>query len=288
MLHFREEVYAYTGQTMVVDELLFAGRSEYQEILLFKNSFFGHVLVLDGIVQLSERDEFIYSEMLAHVPLFAHPNPRRVLIVGGGDGCVLKEVLKHAVEKVVLVDIDATVIDLCRRHFAAGNHRSFEDPRAEVLITDGIRYVRETPDRFDVILVDGPDPIEPDAAGASLYTAEFYRLCAGKLNPGGMFLIQSDVPFHNPDAMRLTYGALSSVFRNVQVYTVPVPCYLGGFMCFVLSSNDCMDASSPLHAGPVDAAIPGLGYYTREIHKAAIQLPPYIAALTAGAHAEVG
>src|SRR5271168_2051446 len=106
MMYFREEVYSYAGQTLAVDELLFTGRSAYQEILLFRNSFLGHVLVLDGIIQLTERDEFIYSEMMAHVPLCSHPDPRRVLIIGGGDGCVLEEVLKHStVEQVTLVDI---------------------------------------------------------------------------------------------------------------------------------------------------------------------------------------
>jgi spermidine synthase len=149
-----------------------------------------------------------------------------------------------------------------------------------VLITDGIRYARETPERFDLILVDGPDPIEPQAAGASLYSSEFYQLCKGLLNPGGTFVIQSDVPFHNPEAMRLTYGALQEVFRTVQAYTAPVPSYLGGVMCFVLASDGGPEVSAPRRANMPEAAITGLGYYTPEIHTAAFQLPPYIATLT--------
>ena len=169
MQRFDEDVYPYCGQWMAIDELHFRGRSAYQDVLVFRNSFLGNVLVLDGVIQATERDEFVYSEMCAHVPLCAHPAPRRVLIIGGGDGCVLEEVLKHeGIERAVLVDIDELVVNLCRKHLAGANRSSYTQPRADVRIADGIAFVRDTEERFDVVIVDGPDPMGDGFAGSPL------------------------------------------------------------------------------------------------------------------------
>ena len=273
MLHFREEIYPYAEQSMTVDELLYAGRSDFQDVLLFRNKFYGTVLVLDDVVQLTERDEFIYSEMMAHVPLLAHPHPAEVLLIGGGDGCVLEEVLKHrAVEKAVLVDIDETVLDLCRKHFAVCHHGAFEDPRFTLRIGDGLAYVRETDEKFDVIFVDGPDQTGAGEAGSTLYTPEFCRNCARMLKPGGMLLIQSDVPFHNPQSLALTHSLLSGLFQTIRIYTAPIPSYLGGNMCFVYAADHNLDVTIPQR----EAQLTDLRYYTTAIHRAAFQLPPYI------------
>src|SRR6185436_8389123 len=151
-----------------------------------------------------------------HVPLSAHPAPRRVLIVGGGDGCVLEEVLKHPeVERAVLVDIDALVVELSRTWLGAVNRGAFAAPRADVRIADGIAFVRETEERFDVVLVDGPDPMGAGDAGSPLYTPEFFARCARVLAPGGLFVTQNDVPFHHGKAMALTYAGLRPSFRRI-------------------------------------------------------------------------
>ena len=274
MLHFREEIYPYAQQSMTVDELLYAGRSAYQDVLLFRNQFYGTVLVLDDVVQLTERDEFIYSEMMAHVPLLAHSHPADVLLIGGGDGCVLEEALKHqTVEKVVLVDIDETVIDLCRTHFAACHNGAFDDPRFTLRVGDGLAYARDTDEKFDLILVDGPDQTGPGDAGSTLYTPEFCRNCARMLKPEGMLLIQSDVPFHYPQSLALTHSLLRDQFQTIRIYTAPVPAYLGANMCFVYAANHNLDVSAPLR----EERLSDLRYYTPAIHKAAFQLPPYIA-----------
>jgi spermidine synthase len=287
MLHFSENIYTYGSQSMMVDELIFSGRSDYQDVLLFWNQFYGHVLVLDGVLQLTERDEFIYSEMMAHVPLFAHPDPASVLIIGGGDGCVLEEVLKHkAVRRAVLVDIDGLAVDLCRRHFAARHGSAFEDPRLELRVADGIAYVRDAREKFDLILVDGPDQTGAGEAGSSLYTNEFCRHCASLLKPGGMMVIQSDVPFHNPQSLALTCGLVETLFPTKKIYTAPVPAYLGGLMCFVCAAGPGVDFTAPLRAGWQIGDIPDLRYYTPAIHTAAFQLPPYIEAI-AGKPAEL-
>jgi spermidine synthase len=287
MLHFDENIYSYGSQTMAMDELIFSGRSDYQDVLLFRNRFYGHVLVLDGVIQLTERDEFIYSEMMAHVPLFAHPDPASVLIVGGGDGCVLEEVLKHkAVRRAVMVDIDGLAVDLCRKHFTARHNAAFDDPRLELRVADGIAYVREAREKFDLILVDGPDQTGAGEAGSPLYTNEFCRHCASLLKPGGMLVIQSDVPFHNPQSLALTYGLVEGLFPTKRIYTAPVPAYLGGLMCFVCAAGPGVDFTAPLRAEWQISDIPDLRYYTPAIHTAAFQLPPYIEAI-AGRQAEL-
>jgi len=277
MLYFSEDIYPYGSQSMVVDELIFSGRSSYQDVLLFRNRFYGHVLVLDGVIQLTERDEFIYSEMMAHVPLFAHPDPASVLIIGGGDGCVLEEVLKHeAVRRVTLVDIDDLVLDLCRRHFAACHRSAFDDQRLELRVADGIAYAGETSEKFDLVLVDGPDQMGVGEAGSSLYTPEFYSHCARLLRPGGMLVIQSDVPFHSPQPLALTCGAMEGLFPTRKIYTAPVPAYLGGLMCFVCVAGAGVDFTVPRRAHACAGDIPDLRYYTPVLHTAAFQLPPYI------------
>src|SRR5262249_4496007 len=166
MLNFSENIYPYGSQSIIVDELIFSGRSAYQDVLTFWNQFYGRVLVLDGVLQLTERDEFIYSEMMAHVLLFAHPDPASVLIIGGGDGCVLEEVLKHkAVRRALMVDIDGVAGGLCRSHFAAPHRPPFGEPRLELRVADGIAYVRDAREKFDLILVDGPDQTGAGEAG---------------------------------------------------------------------------------------------------------------------------
>ena len=270
---FRESIYRYGGQYVAVDTLLHAGRSAYQDVLLFRNDFYGGVLVLDGVLQITERDEFIYSEMAAHVPLGCHGQARSVLIVGGGDGGVLEEVLKHpGVERAVLVDIDGVVVDLCRQHLQAMHLGAFDSPRAEVRIEDGLAYARTASERFDVVIVDGPDPIGPGEAGCPLYSAEFFAACAGLLRPGGVLVTQNDVPFHHGRAMARTAAALARSFREVQPFVAPVPTFAGGHMAFLAATNGSVD----LARNSAAFEIPDTGYYTPAVHAAAFVVPPYV------------
>ena len=156
---FHETLYPSVRQSLRIDKVIYEGRSRYQDILIFENEYLGRVLVLDGIVQTTEADEFYYHEMLGHVPIVGHGTAKSVLIVGGGDGGLLEEVLKHPVDRVVLVDIDGEVVRLCREHLPSICGGAFEDPRTELVIGDGIDFVRETELRFDVIIVDSTDPV---------------------------------------------------------------------------------------------------------------------------------
>src|SRR3990172_214543 len=175
------------------DRVLFDSETEHQRLIIFDNSDFGRVMMLDSIVQVTTKDEFIYHEVMSHVPLFAHGRAKRALIVGGGDGGVLGEALKHpGLEQVTLCEIDRGVIDLCRQYFPEVSAGAYDNPRARIVIADGTKFVAETPDRFDVIMVDSTDPVGP---GAVLFTREFYADCARCLKPGGLLVTQNGLPF---------------------------------------------------------------------------------------------
>ena len=175
------------------DAVLFDSETEHQRLIIFENADFGRVMMLDSIVQLTTKDEFVYHEMMSHVPLFAHGKAKKALIVGGGDGGVLREVLKHPeIEQATLCEIDRGVIDLCRQHFPEVSAGAYDDPRARIVIADGTKFVAETADRFDVIMIDSTDPVGP---GAVLFTRDFYAGCARCLEPGGLLVTQNGLPF---------------------------------------------------------------------------------------------
>src|SRR4051794_16361452 len=174
MKSFQERLYDHYSQVLTIDSVLHQSRTEFQEVLIFENRLFGKVLALDGVVQLTERDNHIYHEMIAHVPLMAHGSAKDVLIIGGGDGGTLREGLKHRVMSATLVELDGEVIDLSRRFLPEVSGGAFDDPRANVLVMDGTRYIAEAKKRFDVIIIDSTDPMGP---GEPLFTAAFYEAC---------------------------------------------------------------------------------------------------------------
>ena len=195
---FEEAYRPHWRQRMAVERVIHEGRTAFQEVLVFENADFGRVLVLDGVVQTTERDEFIYHEMLAHVPLVAHGACREVLIIGGGDGGVLEEVLKHrSIERVTMVELDAGVIEVSRAHLPAVGGGAFDDPRLRLIIDDGAAFVRGERGggdvRYDVVIVDSTDPL--GGPGDVLFGDAFYGACARRLRPGGVLVNQSGNPF---------------------------------------------------------------------------------------------
>src|SRR5437899_2569145 len=176
------------AQAMQVDAILYDGRSAFQHIQVATSRLFGRMLILDDAIQTTERDEYTYHEMLAHLPLVTHPAPQRVLIIGGGDGGTLEESLKHPLQHVTMVEIDRDVVDVCRRFLPGISGEAFHDPRTHLLIEDGIAYVRASPERFDIILVDSTDPKGP---GLALFSPEFYAACAARLTDDGLLVAQS-------------------------------------------------------------------------------------------------
>jgi spermidine synthase len=273
MMWFHENLYEHHAQRLSMETTLYHWRTEFQDVLIFENAIFGKVLVLDGVVQLTERDNHIYHEMIAHVPLIAHGSARNVLIIGGGDGGTLKEVLKHPVESATLVELDGEVIDLSRRYLPKVSNGAFSDPRANVLVMDGTRFVAETQEKFDAIIIDSTDPVGP---GEALFTAAFYRACRARLRPGGMIAVQSGAPFYRPKELETVCGRLAGSFAGVRPYLAPVPTYAGGMLALVAAGGSREALRPPVKVlrerfGPLQGKT---RYYTPEVHRAAFTLAP--------------
>ncbi len=259
-------------------ETIYEEVSEHQRLSIHQSTHFGRVLALDGIVQTTEGDEFIYHEMLAHLPLLAHGEAREVCIIGGGDGGMLREVLKHPVARATMVEIDPHVVELCRTHMPSLSDGAFDDPRADLIIGDGARYVAETDRRFDLLIIDSTDPVGP---GEVLFSAAFYRDCRRCLAPGGILVTQNGVPMLQPAELTTSYRRLSAIFADVTCYLAPVPTYFGGFMAFGWASDD----PTKRHVGEdrvaerFAAANLATRYYRPALHNAAFALPGYVADL---------
>ncbi len=276
MLEFSETLYTHWGQFFAVDEVLFEHKTQHQHLVIFRNAQFGCVMALDGVIQTTERDEFIYHEMLTHVPILAHGDVRRVLIVGGGDGGMLREVLRHpSVEHVTQVEIDSEVIETCKQYLPNHSRGAFNDRRVTVIIEDGVEYVGKSTDRFDVIISDSTDPIGP---GEALYTTEFYAGCRRCLREGGVLVTQNGCAFGQLDEITTTAKRLDPLFADSTFYCAAIPTYIGGIMAFAWATDDTMLRHTSLALLNQRLAQSGLHmkYYTPEIHQAAFALPRYI------------
>ncbi|NVN43631.1 polyamine aminopropyltransferase [Asaia siamensis] len=275
-----ETLYPDWGQRFRVTRELARVKSDFQDIVVFESDFHGRVLVLDGVIQITERDEFVYQEMLTHVPLLTHPDAKRVLIIGAGDGGVLRRVLQHkTVEKAVMVEIDGAVIELSKQHLPNIAGDAWNDPRADVIVGDGIDYVAKAEDgSFDVIIVDSTDPI---GVGEVLFTDAFYKDCARILSAQGLIVNQCGVPFMQVDELRETSARRASFFPHVSAYVAAVPTYVGGFMTLGVAAkgvNPTKQSVEDVRARADAAGILGTTrYWTPEIHVGAFNLPPYIA-----------
>lgn len=271
-----ETLYDAYGQSFSVDKVYFESKTEHQHLMIFHNAVFGRVMVLDGIVQTTEKDEFIYHEMLTHVPVIAHGSAKRILIIGGGDGGMLREVCKHnSVEHVTQVEIDQAVIDMAKEYLPNHSQGSFDDPRANIVIDDGIKFVTETNEKFDIIISDSTDPIGP---GEVLFTPTFYEGCKRCLNDGGILVTQNGVAFMQMDEVTTTSKRLSSVFKDTRFYGAAVPTYIGGIMTFAWACDNPVYRNidiEELRQRYKQANIK-TRYYNPEIHQSAFAMPQYI------------
>lgn len=251
-------------------------QTAYQKLVILENDTFGRVMMLDDVFQTTERDEFIYHEMLTHVPILAHGSAQSVLIIGGGDGGALEEILKHKdIQKVTMVEIDETVVEMSKKYLTSICGTSFDDPRTDLRIADGIDFVANCKDRYDVIIVDSTDPIGP---GEVLFTKDFYQSCHQCLTYSGILITQNGMPFLQIQELRDTFSNLKELFSDVACYTATIPTYSGGVMAFGWATDDKTlrtDLVGTLNRRYEQSEIDTL-YYTPEIHQAAFALPPYI------------
>lgn len=275
MSWFVERLHKHTSQQLAIDEVLHEGRTDFQDLLVFRNGTFGRVMALDGTVQVTEADEFAYHEMMSHVPLFAHGAAKNVLIIGGGDGGLLREVLRHDVRRVTEVELDAGVVEATKRHmpFICGD--AYEDARTDLVIGDGAKYVAETDARFDVILVDSTDPIGP---GEILFSHGFYADCRKCLNPGGVLVTQNGVPFMQGDELRQSVAHFRDLFADAACYLVSVPTYVNGQMALGWASLDPALRNVDVETLRSRYEKSGITtrYYNPDVHRAAFALPNFV------------
>jgi len=257
-------------------------KTQHQHLVIFQNATWGIVLMLDGVCQLTTCDEFVYHEMMAHVPLMALAQPARVLVVGGGDGGVLREVLKHpTVAKATLCEIDRAVIDLSLQHYPQIAGGAFDDPRADVVIADGLQYVAATREKFDAIIVDSSEPIGPSAV---LHTREFFTDCKRALKKGGVLVTQNGLPFLFPEHLRATSEIFASLFRATSPYLCTQPCYFGGPFALNWASDDAglLEVPETMLSRRTAKRRMTARYYTPAVHRAAFALPGYVSEAVAG------
>ena len=252
-----------------VTRRLDAIRSRFQAIEVVETEAFGRVLVLDGIFQTSERDEHVYHEMLVHPAMVTAPAVGRVLVIGGGDGGTVREVLRHpAVEHCVLVEIDCEVVETSRRYLPTIG-TAWEDPRLEIVFADGVAYVRDAPrGSFDLVILDGSDPVGPSAG---LFDRAFYERCRRAIAPGGLFATQSESPFLTPVLFSAIVGTLAEVFGHAAPALASVPLYAAGPWSFTLACEH--PVPGPARDDRVAAVEDGCRYWSREIQQAAFVLP---------------
>ena len=263
-------------QTFQIEDTILNERSAYQKITIFSNRSLGKILMIDDMVQYSEKDEFIYHEMLSHVPLTIHPNPKRVLIIGGGDGPCLREVVKHSsLESIIVVELDGRIVDLCKQNFSNLANGAFEDSRVHLLIDDGYNYLKKSNYTFDVIIVNSTDPLGP---ARSLFHKHFYNLCKEVLNPQGILVCQSGSPITQLAMLRKSQGLQKQIFNTSLFYFAPAPSQLGGIKAFSISfKNEPPEFLESKRIKKRFKAIESqLKYYNPKIHRSSFETPKYL------------
>ncbi len=269
---FRYEISPHVWVYLECSGILHSKRSGLQKIEVVDSLDFGKMLVLDGVINLAERDEFVYHEMLAHVPLFSHPEPRHVLIVGGGDGGTAREVLKHeGISGIQLVEIDEEVMSVSRDYFPA-LAQSLDHPKVHVLVMDAVEYLKETKEKFDIILIDSTDPVIEQSGG--LFTVPFYRDCLNALTDKGIVAAQVGDVFFESNVVMSVLTNLKDVFHVAKVFSAPIPSYTIFPYCFAFCSNRINPQGGsglPRFDGSFETK-----YYNPQIHQAAFALPEYL------------
>ncbi|KUO96614.1 polyamine aminopropyltransferase [Ferroacidibacillus organovorans] len=268
-LWYTEKQTANYGITAKIKESLHTETSEFQDIAMIDTLEWGRMLVLDGCVMTTDRDEFVYHEMISHVALSAHKNPQKVLVVGGGDGGVIREVIKHpTVTHAVLAEIDGRVIDVSKKYLPA-IACALDDPRVSVRVIDGIAHVNESEGEYDVIIVDSTDPIGP---AVGLFARDFYEAIYRALRPDGIVVAQTESPFFNGELIARVFGDLSSLFAQTHLYLASIPTYPSGLWSFTIGSK-VYDPKTIADLARTSQLV--TKYYTPELHAAAFALPRF-------------
>ena len=277
MKKFTEELYKKYNQNITIEKIIANQKSKFQNILIFDSKYFGRILTLDKVIQITEFDHFYYSEMLSHIPIITHGKVKRVLIIGGGDGAIAHEVLKHnSIKEVFICEIDQDVINLSIKYLKKINFGSLKNPKVKIIIEDALQFIKRNnfKNYFDLIIADRPDPIGP---GKNLFKIKFYKDIKNALSNSGIAVFQNGVPFFQKKELKDTMKHLKSTFNYSGVYLTVVPTYIGGYMALTWSSN-AIDISKKVNLDKHSKVINKLNtqYYTKEIHYTSFILPKWI------------
>ncbi len=257
-----------------VKEQVYSKESPFQKIDVFDSDEFGRFLTLDGLMMMTEKDEFIYHDMIVHVPIAAKPDIKRVLVIGAGDGGTVRELTRYdSIEKIDMVEIDKLVVDVCKE-FLPQTASKFDDPRVTLYFEDGLRFVRSKENEYDLIIVDSTDPIGP---GEGLFTREFYGNCFKALNDEGVLVNQHESPYYKEyaDSMKRAHKRIRELFPICKVYQAHIPTYPSGHWLFGFASKK-IDPIMDLDADRWDALGIKTKYYNTELHKGCFALPNYV------------
>ena len=270
---FTDDNLSFGARTSLkIKSILYSGRSEFQKIEVMETESFGRMLLLDDIIMLTEKNEFSYHEMIAHIPLIAHPNPKRVLVIGGGDGGTAREVLRHkCVEKCTMIEIDELVIEKSKEYFPTLS-KVFSNKRLDVRIEDAVIFLKDNRDYFDVIIVDSTDPIGP---AKGLYTSEFYKDIFDSLNESGIMVAQAETPYFYKEIQKELFGKLRNQFPYVTMYLSHIPFYPSGTWSFAFASKNYKENSNP-RIGDFKLLENELQYLNKELYSACFVLPNFV------------
>jgi spermidine synthase len=271
-LWYTEKQTENLGITLKISDVLHTEESEFQKIDVVETNQFGTLLVLDGMVMTTDKDEFVYHEMISHIAMNTHPNPKKVLVVGGGDGGAIREIVKYpSVEKAILAEIDGRVIEVSKQYLpdiAAG----LSDPRVDVQVIDGIKHVHEHKNEYDIIIVDSTEPIGP---AEGLFAKEFYKSIYEALKEDGIMVAQTESPFINNDLISRVFKDINTIFPITRLYLANIPTYPSGLWSFTIGSKQY----DPLAVPESQMKETNTKYYTPAIHKSVFALPKFVADL---------
>jgi len=271
-LWLEEKYKNFIGYRYKIKNTLFSGKSEFQSVDVVETEGLGKMLLNDGLVMVTEKDEFVYHDMITHVPMFTHPNPENVLIIGGGDGGTAREVLRHkSVKKCVMVEIDKMVVDACKEHISQTS-KDLNHPKLELIIDDGLEYVKNTSLKFDVILIDSTDPIGP---AAPLFNSAFYKNIKKCLSTNGIVVSQGESVFFESHMQQVLLGILGEHFSKVSIYNYSNLTYPGGLWSFTYAS-EVLDPIKNFDETRISASNLKFNYYNEQIHRAAFALPSFM------------
>ncbi len=268
-----EKLHSNIGQFIKINKIIYKKKTKYQKISIVNNKKLGNVLILDNIIQTTEFDEFIYHEMICLIPIFSHPKPKKILIIGGGDGGCLKQIIKFKeIKSITLVEIDKKIISISKKYLLKIHENSFNDNRIKIINDNGLKFIKKNNKKFDIIIIDGTDPVGP---GKKLFTDKFYYNCKKSLSKNGIIVTQSGTILQIKQTIK-NLNKIKKIFQYNGLYQSSVPTYYGGNMFFMWASQEINLKKTKINKLYNKINLNKFKYYNKKIHISSFSLPKFI------------